>query len=171
MISLSFLVPFFRSHSGKQQIARWCNNKLQILLQEWGEWDRRKWTKVFQHFYWWWGMLYEYFLWKRKNMYNKKIGDWRDGLAVKSTSIWNIFMFIAKFITVFSFKVQFEISITANKCPNKESETIKIKPLGFTEEVEVVLQFICKCNCQSHGIPASPKCHEGNGTFECGACR
>ncbi|XP_049978042.1 integrin beta-1 [Alexandromys fortis] len=68
-------------------------------------------------------------------------------------------------------EVQFEISITANKCPNKESETIKIKPLGFTEEVEVVLQFICKCNCQSHGIPASPKCHEGNGTFECGACR
>lgn len=68
-------------------------------------------------------------------------------------------------------EVQFEISITANKCPNKESETIKIKPLGFTEEVEVVLQFICKCDCQSHGIPASPKCHEGNGTFECGACR
>ncbi|KAK7816136.1 hypothetical protein U0070_023619 [Myodes glareolus] len=70
-----------------------------------------------------------------------------------------------------AYNVQFEISITANKCPNKESETIKIKPLGFTEEVEVVLEFICKCNCQSHGIPASPKCHEGNGTFECGACR
>lgn len=72
---------------------------------------------------------------------------------------------------VFSFKVQFEISITSNKCPNKNSETIKIKPLGFTEEVEIILQFICECDCQSEGIPSSPKCHEGNGTFECGACR
>ncbi|CAD7691041.1 integrin beta-1 isoform 1-T2 [Lycaon pictus] len=68
-------------------------------------------------------------------------------------------------------EVQFEISITSNKCPNKNSETIKIKPLGFTEEVEVILQFICECECQSEGIPSSPKCHEGNGTFECGACR
>ncbi|XP_012497634.1 PREDICTED: integrin beta-1 [Propithecus coquereli] len=68
-------------------------------------------------------------------------------------------------------EVQFEISITSNKCPNKDSEVIKIKPLGFTEEVEVILQFICECDCQSEGIPASPKCHEGYGTFECGACR
>uniref|UniRef100_A0A8D2DSG8 Integrin beta n=1 Tax=Sciurus vulgaris TaxID=55149 RepID=A0A8D2DSG8_SCIVU len=68
-------------------------------------------------------------------------------------------------------EVQFEISITSNKCPNKKSETIKIKPLGFTEEVEIILQFICECECQSEGIPESPKCHEGNGTFECGACR
>ncbi|KAM5235739.1 integrin beta-1 isoform 1-T1 [Ctenodactylus gundi] len=68
-------------------------------------------------------------------------------------------------------EVQFEISITANKCPNKNSETIKIKPLGFTEEVEIILQFICECECQSRGIPDSPKCHDGNGTFECGACR
>ena len=71
----------------------------------------------------------------------------------------------------FPFKVQFEISITANKCPNKNSETIKIKPLGFTEEVEIILQFICECECQGEGIPGSPKCHDGNGTFECGACR
>ncbi|XP_023597744.1 integrin beta-1 [Trichechus manatus latirostris] len=68
-------------------------------------------------------------------------------------------------------EVHFEISITSNKCPNKNSETIKIKPLGFTEEVEIILQFICECECQSEGIPESPKCHEGNGTFECGACR
>ena len=68
-------------------------------------------------------------------------------------------------------EVQFEISITANKCPNKNSETIKIKPLGFTEEVEIILQFICECECQGEGIPGSPKCHDGNGTFECGACR
>lgn len=105
-------------------------------------------------------------------MRKKKKSGWRDSLAIKALLAFEIFSCsLAEFINLFSFKVQFEISITANKCPNKESETIKIKPLGFTEEVEVVLQFICKCNCQSHGIPASPKCHEGNGTFECGACR
>ncbi|XP_030054948.1 integrin beta-1 isoform X1 [Microcaecilia unicolor] len=69
-------------------------------------------------------------------------------------------------------EVQFEISVTAHKCPKKgQNETIKIKPLGFTEEVEIILQFICECDCQEKGIPESPVCHNGNGTFECGACR
>ncbi|XP_069504157.1 integrin beta-1 isoform X1 [Ambystoma mexicanum] len=69
-------------------------------------------------------------------------------------------------------EVQFEISVTAHKCPKKgQDETIKIKLLGFTEEVEISLQFICECDCQNKGIPDSPKCHDGNGTFECGACR
>ncbi|KAM5157108.1 integrin beta-1 [Mantella aurantiaca] len=69
-------------------------------------------------------------------------------------------------------QVEFEISITAHKCPKKDqTESIKIKPLGFTEEVEILLKFICECDCQQSGIPASPECHFGSGTFECGACR
>uniref|UniRef100_A0A8D0GEG9 Integrin beta n=1 Tax=Sphenodon punctatus TaxID=8508 RepID=A0A8D0GEG9_SPHPU len=69
-------------------------------------------------------------------------------------------------------EVQFEISVTANECPKKgQNETIKIKPLGFTEEVEINLQFICECQCQNKGTPDSPLCHGGNGTYECGACR
>ncbi|XP_024070209.3 integrin beta-1 isoform X1 [Terrapene carolina triunguis] len=69
-------------------------------------------------------------------------------------------------------EVKFEISVTANECPKTgQNETIKIKPLGFTEEVEINLQFICECQCQNEGIPNSPDCHQGNGTFECGACR
>ncbi|XP_027306336.1 integrin beta-1 isoform X1 [Anas acuta] len=69
-------------------------------------------------------------------------------------------------------EVRFEINVTAYECPKKgQNETIKIKPLGFTEEVEINLQFICECQCQSEGEPNSPACHEGNGTFECGACR
>eukprot|EP00079_Xenopus_tropicalis_P036299 XP_017950070.1 PREDICTED: integrin beta-1 isoform X1 [Xenopus tropicalis] len=69
-------------------------------------------------------------------------------------------------------QVEFEISVTAHKCPKKgQAESIKIKPLGFTEEVEIVLQFICECDCQEKGTPNSPECHHGNGTFECGACR
>uniref|UniRef100_A0A673MJB0 Integrin beta n=1 Tax=Sinocyclocheilus rhinocerous TaxID=307959 RepID=A0A673MJB0_9TELE len=69
-------------------------------------------------------------------------------------------------------QVTFEVAITAKGCPsNGKSETIKIKPLGFTEEVEIVLNFICECECHKGGIANSPVCHFGNGTLECGACR
>uniref|UniRef100_A0A670J515 Integrin beta n=1 Tax=Podarcis muralis TaxID=64176 RepID=A0A670J515_PODMU len=69
-------------------------------------------------------------------------------------------------------EVSFEIKVTANQCPEKgQGETIKIKPLGFTEEVEINLEFICECECHKDGIPDSPICFFGNGTFECGACR
>uniref|UniRef100_A0A668A6D4 Integrin beta n=1 Tax=Myripristis murdjan TaxID=586833 RepID=A0A668A6D4_9TELE len=69
-------------------------------------------------------------------------------------------------------EVSFEISVEAQKCPSHgKPETIKIKPLGFTEEVEIVLKFICECECSKGGEANSEKCHEGNGTFECGACK
>ncbi|XP_066573808.1 integrin beta-1 isoform X2 [Amia ocellicauda] len=69
-------------------------------------------------------------------------------------------------------QVFFDISITAHKCPkNGLSESIKIKPLGFTEEVEILLNFICECECHDAGQANSPYCNNGNGTFECGACR
>lgn len=69
-------------------------------------------------------------------------------------------------------EVKFDISITANKCPKKgQSETVTIKALGVNEEVDVVLHFICECDCHKDGIPNSPECNSGNGTFECGACR
>ncbi|XP_052404647.1 integrin beta-1-like isoform X3 [Carassius gibelio] len=69
-------------------------------------------------------------------------------------------------------EVMFDIEIMAKGCPSKgKSQTIKIKPLGFTEEVEIVLNFICECECHKEGIPNSPECSDGNGTLECGACR
>ncbi|TNN47677.1 Integrin beta-1 [Liparis tanakae] len=64
--------------------------------------------------------------------------------------------------------VSFKISIESKKClSHGKAEVIKIKPLGFTEEVEVVLNFICDCQCAAEGTPDSNECHEGNGTFEC----
>ncbi|XP_060104141.1 integrin beta-1 isoform X1 [Heteronotia binoei] len=67
-------------------------------------------------------------------------------------------------------EVKFEIKVTATQCPEKgQIEPIRIKPLGFTEEVEIKLEFICECECHKEGIVDSPLCH--NGTFECGACR
>ncbi|XP_030624832.1 integrin beta-1 isoform X2 [Chanos chanos] len=69
-------------------------------------------------------------------------------------------------------EVSFSINITAQGCPKQgKSETIKIKPLGFTEEVEIKLSFICECECHQYGIKNSELCHNGNGTFECGTCR
>ncbi|KAF6727973.1 Integrin beta-1 [Oryzias melastigma] len=69
-------------------------------------------------------------------------------------------------------EVSFNISITSKGCPKKgKPETIKIKPLGFTEEVEITLNFICECDCHKDGEKDSPVCHFGNGTYECGACK
>ncbi|XP_028987123.1 integrin beta-1-like isoform X2 [Betta splendens] len=69
-------------------------------------------------------------------------------------------------------EVHFNISIESKKCPSHgKPEVIKIKPLGFTEEVELVLKFICDCDCAAKGEPNSLTCHNGHGTFECGACK
>uniref|UniRef100_A0A8D3BXG2 Integrin beta n=1 Tax=Scophthalmus maximus TaxID=52904 RepID=A0A8D3BXG2_SCOMX len=69
-------------------------------------------------------------------------------------------------------QVMFSISVTSKGCPMQaKSETIKIKPLGFTEEVEITLHFICECECNKEGIKNSQLCHFGNGTYECGACK
>ncbi|KAI5610197.1 integrin, beta 1b precursor, partial [Silurus asotus] len=68
-------------------------------------------------------------------------------------------------------EVTFDISITTKGCPSHGTEVIKIKPLGFNEEVVIDLKFICECECSKTGTPNSLKCHFGNGTLECGACR
>ncbi|XP_055737277.1 integrin beta-1-like [Salvelinus fontinalis] len=69
-------------------------------------------------------------------------------------------------------EVSFTISVTSKQCPKMgKPETIKIKLLGFNEEVEITLNFICECDCHKDGIENSEICHNGNGTYECGACR
>lgn len=69
-------------------------------------------------------------------------------------------------------QVTFNISVTSQGCPKQgKPETIKIKPLGFTEEVEITLNFICECECHKKGVAHSEDCHFGNGTYECGACK
>uniref|UniRef100_A0A674A3E4 Integrin beta n=1 Tax=Salmo trutta TaxID=8032 RepID=A0A674A3E4_SALTR len=63
------------------------------------------------------------------------------------------------------------ISIGDEVVTKTSAITIKIKPLGFTEEVEIALNFICECDCHKNGTENSEICHNGNGTYECGACR
>ncbi|KAI1901375.1 hypothetical protein AGOR_G00033750 [Albula goreensis] len=89
---------------------------------------------------------------------NGKIGKGENGRKCSNISIGD--------------EVSFQVSVKATKCPSRgKSETVKIKPQGFTEEVELVLNFICECDCHSKGQPNSELCNNGNGTFECGACR
>ncbi|XP_051984011.1 integrin beta-1b.1 [Xyrauchen texanus] len=69
-------------------------------------------------------------------------------------------------------EVNFDVEITAKGCPsNGKSEMVKIKPQGISEEVEIVLNFICECVCYKDRIPNSPECSNGQGTLECGVCR
>ncbi|KAL6103775.1 itgb1 [Pungitius sinensis] len=68
-------------------------------------------------------------------------------------------------------EVSFHISVESQKCPLHGNEVIKIKPQGFTEDVEVVLTFLCDCECAKDGDANSKQCSDGNGTFECGACK
>uniref|UniRef100_A0A8C5HA05 Integrin beta n=1 Tax=Gouania willdenowi TaxID=441366 RepID=A0A8C5HA05_GOUWI len=103
-----------------------------------------------------------------------------DGVTIAYTSrcknglISEVSKRIACVIFLFSFQpqVMFTISVTSKGCPKQgKSETVKIKPLGFTEEVEIILNFICDCECHSEGEESSDICHFGNGTYECGACK
>lgn len=42
--------------------------------------------------------------------------------------------------------------------------------MGFKDSLQVTVDFTCECNCQQSSMPASPSCHHGNGTLECGVC-
>lgn len=89
-----------------------------------------------------------------------------------SISVFTPFFSHLGFLSYSITQVNFNITVTSKGCPNEgKSETIKIKPLGFTEEVEIILNFICDCQCQNNDVvKKSEKCSL-NGTFECGACR
>ncbi|KAG7273629.1 hypothetical protein CRUP_017351 [Coryphaenoides rupestris] len=65
-------------------------------------------------------------------------------------------------------EVTFTIDVTSTGCPKQgKPEVIKIKPLGFNEEVEITLNFICDCGCSKDGVANSDDCDFGSGTFEC----
>ncbi|MEQ2263828.1 Integrin beta-1, partial [Xenotaenia resolanae] len=89
---------------------------------------------------------------------NNVVGTGEDGRKCSNISIGD--------------EVHFQISVESQKCPSPgKQEVIMIKPQGFTEKVEVILDFICDCECAAKGEPNSKKCFESSGTFECGACK
>lgn len=67
-------------------------------------------------------------------------------------------------------KVSFSIEAKLHGCPKEKNRTFTIKTMGFKETLEVTVEFACDCACQQSSEPASPFCHHGNGTLECGMC-
>lgn len=56
-------------------------------------------------------------------------------------------------------------------CPQQKEQSFTIKPVGFKDSLTVQVTFDCDCACQAFAQPFSPRCNNGNGTFECGVCR
>uniref|UniRef100_A0A673GXH2 Integrin beta n=1 Tax=Sinocyclocheilus rhinocerous TaxID=307959 RepID=A0A673GXH2_9TELE len=67
-------------------------------------------------------------------------------------------------------KVSFSIEAKLHGCPKEKSRTFMVKPMGFKDTLQVTVDFACECDCQQSSVPASPSCHHGNGTLECGVC-
>uniref|UniRef100_A0A7N8X4W8 Integrin beta n=1 Tax=Mastacembelus armatus TaxID=205130 RepID=A0A7N8X4W8_9TELE len=66
--------------------------------------------------------------------------------------------------------VSFSVEARARGCPKQKKKTFIIKPVGFKDSLSITVTFECDCKCQTKTQPNSPKCHYGNGTYECGIC-
>lgn len=71
--------------------------------------------------------------------------------------------------------VTFEANIEILSCPkdrSKWNQTFQIYPVGINEALTVHLEMICECDCEKpwEEERKSPKCSDGNGTYECGIC-
>lgn len=68
--------------------------------------------------------------------------------------------------------VNFTVELRALRCPDPNmNKTIIIKPVGLQESLQLQVSFICDCNCFQSQELDDEKCSNGNGTYECGACR
>uniref|UniRef100_A0A8I5ZYC1 Integrin beta n=1 Tax=Rattus norvegicus TaxID=10116 RepID=A0A8I5ZYC1_RAT len=70
-----------------------------------------------------------------------------------------------------SVQVSFSIEAKVRGCPQQKEQSFTIKPVGFKDSLTVQVTFDCDCDCQAFAQPLSPRCNNGNGTFECGVCR
>ncbi|GFS35725.1 integrin beta-PS [Nephila pilipes] len=71
--------------------------------------------------------------------------------------------------------VTFEVDLEYAFCPQDPKEwtqTFHIFPVGLHDQLTITLEMMCECECEQRGNEEvnSPKCSEGNGTFECGIC-
>ncbi|XP_072117472.1 integrin beta-2-like [Mobula birostris] len=65
-------------------------------------------------------------------------------------------------------EIHFSVTITAEKCLPK-TESFEIKPLGFTEKLEISLTTECDCKCDDQS-EVSKHCNN-TGHVKCGVCR
>ncbi|XP_046886999.1 integrin beta-1-like [Hypomesus transpacificus] len=69
-------------------------------------------------------------------------------------------------------QVVFNLSLVLTQCPKQGPlpTTISIKPLGFTEQLDIEIKPVCSCDCQTERVENSLACGT-NGALECGVCR
>ncbi|XP_050418520.1 integrin beta-1 [Patella vulgata] len=69
-------------------------------------------------------------------------------------------------------EVEFEVTLNVNNCAGNRKRSVEISAVGLSEQLTVNLDVICDCECEKPGQEErnSPKCFNGNGTFECGQC-
>lgn len=70
-----------------------------------------------------------------------------------------------------SIQVSFSIEAKVRGCPQEKEQSFTIKPVGFKDSLTIQVTFDCDCACQASAQTFSPRCNNGNGTFECGVCR
>ncbi|XP_023112874.2 integrin beta-7 isoform X2 [Felis catus] len=64
--------------------------------------------------------------------------------------------------------VNFLVTIQATHCLS-EPHLLRLRALGFSEELTVELHTLCDCNC-SDTQPRAPHCSDGQGLLQCGVC-
>uniref|UniRef100_A0A8C5V691 Integrin beta n=1 Tax=Microcebus murinus TaxID=30608 RepID=A0A8C5V691_MICMU len=65
--------------------------------------------------------------------------------------------------------VNFWVTFQATHCL-PEPHLLRLRALGFSEELTVELHTLCGCNC-SDSQPQAPHCSHGQGHLQCGVCR
>uniref|UniRef100_A0A5F9D218 Integrin beta n=1 Tax=Oryctolagus cuniculus TaxID=9986 RepID=A0A5F9D218_RABIT len=63
----------------------------------------------------------------------------------------------------------FNVTVSVANC-EKRSQHIVIKPVGLGDTLEILISPQCSCDCQQEVEVNSSKCHDGNGSFQCGVC-
>ncbi|XP_062055910.1 integrin beta-6 isoform X2 [Lepus europaeus] len=63
----------------------------------------------------------------------------------------------------------FNVTVSVANC-EKRSQHIVIKPVGLGDALEILVSPQCSCDCQQEVEVNSSKCHNGNGSFQCGVC-
>lgn len=64
--------------------------------------------------------------------------------------------------------VNFLVTLQATRCLS-EPHLLRLRALGFSEELTVELHTLCDCNC-SDTQPQAPHCSDGQGLLQCGVC-
>ncbi|XP_043939792.1 integrin beta-7 isoform X2 [Protopterus annectens] len=66
-------------------------------------------------------------------------------------------------------QVTFNVTLRAKQCLETK-QSFQIRPLGFSEELQIEVETLCDCECHDFTENAD-YCSNGTGNFSCGICR